>query len=106
MVKNLPAMHETWVGSLGWEDCPGEGNGNPLSILVQKTPWTEKPGGYSPWGHKESDTTERLTLSLSNTKCYILYDSIYMKCPEKANPQTESIIMVSYQELGGEGNEE
>ena len=30
MVKNLPAMCETWVRSLGWEDSPGEGNGYPL----------------------------------------------------------------------------
>ena len=30
MVKNLPAMQETWVGSLGREESPGEGNGNPL----------------------------------------------------------------------------
>ena len=27
MVKNLPAMQETWIQSLGWEDSPGEGNG-------------------------------------------------------------------------------
>ena len=41
---------------------PGEGNGNPL----QSGSWTEEPGGlqYSPCGGKESDTTERLTLSL------------------------------------------
>ena len=30
MVKNLPAMQETWVRFLGWEEFPGEGNGNPL----------------------------------------------------------------------------
>ena len=30
MVKNLPAMQETWVQSLGWEDSPGGGHGNPL----------------------------------------------------------------------------
>ena len=30
MVKNLPAVQETWVRSLGQEDPPGEGNGNPL----------------------------------------------------------------------------
>ena len=30
MVKNLPAMWETWARSLGWEDSPGEGNGNPF----------------------------------------------------------------------------
>ena len=29
-VKRLPAMRETWVRSLGWEDSPGEGSGNPL----------------------------------------------------------------------------
>ena len=62
MTKNLPAMQGTWVGSLG-----------------QKIPWRRKcqltpvflPGksngwrslaGYSPWGCKELDTTERLTL--------------------------------------------
>ena len=30
------------------------------SILAWRIPWTEEPGGYSPWGHTESDTTERL----------------------------------------------
>ena len=30
LVKNLPAMRETWVGSPGWEDSPGEGKGYPL----------------------------------------------------------------------------
>ena len=35
------------------------------SILAWKIPWTEEPGGYSPWGHKELDRTEWLTLSLS-----------------------------------------
>ena len=31
-----------------------------FSIPAWKIPWTEKPGGYSPWGHKESDTTKRI----------------------------------------------
>ena len=43
MVKNLPAMWETWVRSLGWEDSPGEGNGY-SSILAWRIPWTEEPG--------------------------------------------------------------
>ena len=30
------------------------------SILAWEIPWTEEPGGCSPWGHRESDTTERL----------------------------------------------
>ena len=33
LVKNMPAMQETWVQCLGWEDSPGEGNGNPLQYL-------------------------------------------------------------------------
>ena len=35
------------------------------SILAWRIPWTEEPVGYSPWGCKESDTTKRLTFSLS-----------------------------------------
>ena len=35
------------------------------SILARRIPWTEEVVSYSPWGHKELDTTERLTLSLS-----------------------------------------
>ena len=44
MVKSLPAMQKTWVQSLGWEDLPGEGNGNPLQYSVWRVPRTEKPG--------------------------------------------------------------
>ena len=42
-VKHLPAMWETWVRSLGGEDSPGEGNGNPLQYSCLETPWMEKP---------------------------------------------------------------
>ena len=37
-LKHLPAMQETWVGSLGWEDSPGEGNGNPLQYSRLENP--------------------------------------------------------------------
>ena len=43
MVKNLPAMRETWVRSLGWEDPLVEGMATHSSILAWKMPWTEKP---------------------------------------------------------------
>ena len=63
-VKNLPAMWETWVRSLGWEDPLEKGMAIHSSILAWRIPWTEEPGGlYSPWGRKESDTTEPLSLS-------------------------------------------
>ena len=57
LVKNLPAMWEIWVQSLGWED--------PLEKGKATTPvfWPgEFHGLYSPWCCKESDTTERLSL--------------------------------------------
>ena len=49
-VKNLPAMQETWVQSLGWEDPPGEGNGYHSSILAWEILWTEEPGGLQSMG--------------------------------------------------------
>ena len=58
MVKNLPAMQETQVRSLGHEDPPEKGMAAHSSILAWRIPWTEEPGGYSPWGCKKSDTTE------------------------------------------------
>ena len=45
MVKNLPAMPETWVQSLGWEDSLGEGMATTPVLLPGESPWTEEPGG-------------------------------------------------------------
>ena len=58
LVKNLLAMWESWVQSLGWEDPLEKGKVTHSSILAWRIPWTEEPGGYSPWGYKQSDTTE------------------------------------------------
>ena len=58
MVKNLPAMQETQVQSLGWEDPLEKRMATHSSILAWRIPWTEKPGGLNPWGCKESNTTE------------------------------------------------
>ena len=44
MVKNLPAMQETQVRSLGWEDALEKGMATHSSILAWKIPWTEEPG--------------------------------------------------------------
>ena len=49
--------------SLGWEDPLEKGVATHSSILAWRIPWTEEPSGYSPWGHKESDTTEQLSLT-------------------------------------------
>ena len=50
-VKNLPGMQETWVQSLGQEDPPGGGHGNPFQYsCLENPPWTEKPGRLQPVG--------------------------------------------------------
>ena len=65
MVKNPPAMEETWVQSLGREDPLEQEMATHSSILGWRIPWKEEPGGLHPQGHKELGTTDRLTLSLS-----------------------------------------
>ena len=50
LVKNPPAMQETWVGSLGWEDPLEKGMATHSSILAWKIPRTEEPGGLQSMG--------------------------------------------------------
>ena len=59
MVKNLPAMWETWVRSLGWEDPLEKEMATHSSVLAWRIPWKEESG--RPRGCKESDTTEQLS---------------------------------------------
>ena len=44
-VKSLPAMRETWIQSLGWEDPLEEGMTTHSSILARRIPWTDEPDG-------------------------------------------------------------
>ena len=74
MVKDLPTTQEAWVRSLGWEDPLKKEMATHSSILFfffftpvllpGKSHGWRSLVGYSPWGHQELDTTERLTLSL------------------------------------------
>ena len=50
LVKNPPAMQETWVRSLGWKDPLEKGKATHSSILAWKIPWTEEPGGLQSIG--------------------------------------------------------
>ena len=59
LVRNPPAMRETWVRSLDWEDPLEKGKDTHSSILAWRIPWTVKS-----MGNKESDRTEWLSLSL------------------------------------------
>ena len=55
-------MQKTGVLPLAWEDPLKKETAIHFSVLAWEIPWTEEPDGCSPWGHKESDRTERLTL--------------------------------------------
>ena len=58
MIKNLPAMRETQVWSLGWEDPLEDGMATHSSILAWRIPWTEETGGLQSMSCKELVTTE------------------------------------------------
>ena len=63
MVKNLPAMQETWVRSTDQKDPLEKETATHSSIIAWRIPWTEEPGGLQSRGCKESDRTEQLTHS-------------------------------------------
>ena len=115
MVKNPPLMQETWVQSLGWK-IPWRREQLPTPVLSPGELHEQRNlAGYSPWGFKESNTTEQLSLSngilfrckkewgddthdnidepgrhytkwnKSNTNEQILYDSTYVRYLECAN---------------------
>ena len=65
LLKNPPAMQETWVRSLGWEDPLEKGKATRSRILAWRIPWTI-------WGRKESDTTE-LTFTFTNCIFFQIY---------------------------------
>ena len=63
-VKNLPAMEETWVQSLGQEDLLEKGMATHSRVLAWRIPWTEEPGRLLSL-ESQSDTTERLHFHFS-----------------------------------------
>ena len=77
--KNLPAMQETRVPSLGREDSPGGGYGNPPVFLPEESHGQRSLAGYSPWRQKELDTTEQRTHASGYYLCYV-NDSFETSC--------------------------
>ena len=76
-------MQETWVHSPGQEDPPEKGHGNLLQYFCLENSIQRGLVGYSPWGCKESDTTEQLTHSLH------FYD--------RMNPETQALAVSPWQ---------
>ena len=66
MVTRLPAVQETWVQSLGQED-PWRREWLPTPVFLPGKPHGQRSlDGYNPWGHKELDMTERLSMHTCN----------------------------------------
>ena len=74
MVKNLPAMPETWVQSLGWEDPLEKGMTTHSSILARIIPLTEEPGGLQSMGSQRVEHN-RATNTHTHTHTQILRTS-------------------------------
>ena len=65
IVKNLPAMQETQLQSLVWEDPLEKGMATHSSILASRIPWTEEPGGLQSMGSQRVGHDRATSLSLS-----------------------------------------
>ena len=81
MVKNLPAIQETQVQSLGQEDPLGKGMATHPSILAWRIPWTEEPGGPQSTGSQRAPWTGSTVLCLVTQSCPTLCDSMDCSLP-------------------------
>ena len=84
MVKNLPAVQETWVWSLGWEDALEKGTATHSSFLAWKTPRTEEPGGLQSVGSQRvrHDRSTNISTCTANS----------LRC----SPETITTLLMSY----------
>ena len=73
MVKNLPAVRETWAQSLGWEDPLGKRTAAHSRILGLRIPWTEEPGGPRSTGPRRvrQDLATNTPTTRGSTRCLL-----------------------------------
>ena len=84
MIKNPPAMQDTRVQFLDWEDPPEKGMALHSSILAWRIPWTEEPGRLQSIESQRVDTTEQLTLSWSGNNVSVnLHQTSVILCSDK-----------------------
>ena len=88
-VKNPPAIPETRVQSLGWEDPLEEGMVTHSSNLAWRIPGQRRLVGYSPWGRKESDMTKQLSTHIHIYKYSWL---IHLVVGQKATQHCKAIV--------------
>ena len=98
MVKNLPAMQEIWVQSLGWEDSLEKEITIHSGILVWRIPWTEKPGGLQSMGSQRvrHDWAINITQVMDIEKLYFLqcFHKSKIISKEKDNQQQQHIYLL------------
>ena len=90
MAKNLPAMQEAWVQSLGWEDPMEKGLATHSSILAWSISWTEEPGGLQSVGSQKSRTNTSTFQSLSITDSETKRINYILKSFDKSLPKINS----------------
>ena len=91
MVNNLTAKQETQARSLGREDILEEEMATHSSILPGGFHGQRSLTGYSPWSRKESDTTERLSLSLFTFSSWERPDSLCLPCSRRRPPPADDL---------------
>ena len=95
--KNLPAMQETWVWSLGWEDPLEKGMASHSSILAWRIPWTEEPGGLESMGLQR---VRHIYVTFTFFYCFgvVSFYSKFVECfhHEKMLNISLSFVQVSY----------
>ena len=72
MVKKLPAIQESWVQFLGWENPLEKEMATFSSILAGRIPWTGEPGRLQAMGSQESDMNQEVKLVLSLDKTVLI----------------------------------
>ena len=94
MVKNPPAMQETWVRSLGWEDPFEEGMATHCSFLAWRIQWTEELGGLQTMGlqrvrhdwmtkHSSASTISFMLITLQSTSLALISSPSFRVSPLK-----------------------
>ena len=106
MVKNPPAMQETWLWSLGWDDPLEKRMATLSSILAWEIPWTEEPGRLQTRGHKKighnlvpkqqqyplwTYIPSSLCIHPSVNKICIQFNSVAQSCPTLCGPMNRSM---------------
>ena len=87
LVKNLPAMQETWVWSLGWEHPWRRKRQPPPVFWPGELHGQRNLASYKPWDHEESDTTDRLT----HTHTYRRINKVHVS-PKHVAPYNSSCL--------------